>query len=410
VDFTPDSPIYLDAGKAIISGFNLFNAWRTPGYPGFLAAVHTFVGDPASDALVLAQTILSVFTSVEAYVLSYRLTHSRSAAVVTAALIGTNLHIIDWERAVMTETLATWEAVTILLIFQEWLTKTRRRPFVALAIAFVALSVFAILTRPTFLYLPALLLAVWLFAKWQSGDIKIVLTTAALIALGIYAPIWAYASINDRLSPGAGLSGVLNVNLFGKVIEYRMQNGADATRFGQIRLLTDRFVAAGGDNPYEFGKDHPEVVGPYYVEAAAFSRSAIIRNPVVFIGNTLPVSHQAWLGEPYRWAPSFTPPWIDGLTVISLAGYHFYLLLPAVLLYGFWAWRKTSVESVVLFGILAAVCGMILTSSAFSYTDFGRLREPGDPLMLVAGCAILTSIARAAAARLMARLQGRGRL
>jgi len=308
IDFTPDSPLYLEAGKAIASGFNLFNPWRTPGYPAFLAAVGTFVGDPASDALVLAQTVLSVLTSVEGYVLSYRLTHSRAAAIVTAALIGTNLHVIDWERAVMTETLATWETVTILLVFHLWLTKTRTRPFVAFAIAFGALSVLAILTRPTFLYLPALLLAIWLMAKWQSGDIRITLGVTALMVLGIYIPIWAYASVNDRLHPGAGFTAVSNVNLFGKVIQYRMQNDAEPTpRFAEIRFLTDRYVAAGGANPYEFGAQHPDLVGPYYSHAAVFSRSAILRNPIAFIGDTIPYSYFLWLGEPYRWAPSFTP-------------------------------------------------------------------------------------------------------
>jgi len=92
------------------------------------------------------------------------------------------------------------------------------------------------------------------------------------------------------------------------------------------------------------------------------------------------------------------------LTTLSLATYRLYLLLPAVLLFGWLALRRTRVEWIVLFSLLAAVSGMILTSTMFSYTDVGRLREPGDPLMIVAGCASLTFAARAVIARAKARL------
>ena len=384
----PDSSSYITLGARLANQpnlGNLFDAYRTPGYPVFLALIGAVQGGVPGTWVVYAQAGLMVVTAFELYVLIFGLTSSRTAAAVGGILFGSNVRLLDWERLIMTESLAIFLVMTIVLAF--WLWMLHRSA--SWAVVFGVASILAVLTRPSLVYLPVCLLAVVLVSdrrRWLP---------VLMVAASIYLPVLGYGVINDRLHPHAGLSAVGNINLLGKVLEYGMQNGGDAARFPALwQGITS--LPSGDHDPYDILKGNPAAMGTNYADASAFSRAIIERHPLEYLIKSAGDFFAGWLAVPYAYIPGGAYQWVaQGLATYALAAYATYPALPLAIIALIVLWPRLERQVALgIAGLFLVVAGSLGTTAVFSYVDFARLRTPVDAVALASVIAVLSLVMR----------------
>ena len=374
----PDSPSYISLGSLLLahpSLSNLFDAYRTPGYPVALAVIGGVQGQVAGDGVVFVQAGLMVLTAFELYVLTFGLTGSSIAAGLAGFIFATNVRLLDWERLIMTEALAIFLVATTVLAFWQWMRHRRR----VWAVGFTAASILAVLTRPSLIYLPICLVLLLV-----AGDRKRWLP-AALLGAAIYAPLLGYGIVNDRLHPHAGLSAISNINLLGKVLEYRMQGEGDPGRFPTLwQGITN--LPKGDADPYHILQANPQSMGPDYWDAYRFSQDIVLSHPIEYVEKSAGDLVQEWLAVPYAYIPPGDLRWVSqalaDYSLVAYAAYPALLLVIAALLV---MWRRLDRQVALGIGaLLLTVAGTLVTTALFSYVDFARLRTPVDGLAFVA--------------------------
>ena len=384
----PDSPLYAALGQRLAehpSLLNLFDPLRTPGYPAFLAlldilGIHGFM-------VVYGQAALLVIAGLEVYILAQGLAGSRVAGAIAGLLVGANLLLIDWERALLSESLAFLAVTTTALCFWLWL----RHRGVGWALAFSTSSLLGIMTRPSLLFLPLCLAAFVVIGdrrRWLAG---------VAVIVGVYLTVAGYGAVNNYLYPQSGLSTSSSYNLLGKIEEYRMENEGDAARYPTLWQEANN-VSAADPNPsktlYNELLAQPEVRGANWENAGQFSRAIVLRHPLEYIiksGGDLMV---VWQVQPYTFAPVVFGSALDaqvGAIELSLShfAYEAYPLMPLTILLLILAWRR--IESQAALGIAAlgvSVLGGILVTATLGFDDFARLRAPVDSLAMVVTIAL----------------------
>jgi 4-amino-4-deoxy-L-arabinose transferase-like glycosyltransferase len=384
----PDSASYIAVASRLVRQpdlVNLFDAYRTPGYPAFLALVAALQGSVAGSWVVYTQAALVVVAAFEVFALTAGLTGSRAAAAVAAVLFGSNVRLLDWERLIMTESLSIFLVVTVALAFWLWLSRRSAR----WAVAFAAASALAVLVRPSLVYLPAGLLAV-LLASDRRRWLPVVLVAAA-----VYLPALGYGAVNDRLHPGAGLSAVGSVNLLGKILEYRMEGEGDEGRFAALWKGIGE-LPPGDRDPYDILKADPGAFGPNYADASAFSVDIIARHPFEYLAKSAVDFTGQWWIAPFAFIPPGRYSWVaQGLAGFALLTYVAYIALPAAVAVLIVLWRRLERQAAVgIAALFVAVIGGLVSNSLFGYVDFARLRTPVDALALVAVVALAVAARR----------------
>jgi len=393
----PDSPSYVALASRSISHPSLsalFDSYRTPGYPAFLALVGACQGQVAGDWVAWTQAALMVVTAFELYALTCGLTGSRFAAAVAGIAFATNVRLLDWERLVMTEALAVFLVTTMALAFWLWMRRHGR----SWAVAFCLVSMYTCLTRPSLLYLPiCLALAVLVSNRQRWSEVL-------LVSLAVYLPVLGYAAVNDRLHPHAGLSAVSNINLLGKVLEYQMQGEGDAARFPSVSKGISS-LHRGDADPYHILQADPGALGVNYVDAAAFSEGVITRQPGEYLTRSAADFLAQGVAVPYAYIPSGRFEWATrGLAAYALIAYAAYPSLPLLVAGLGLLWRRLDREVALGVGaLLVAVIGSLATNALFTYVDFARLRTPVDALAFVAAISVSSHLMR-----LLTRKQARG--
>ncbi|HYM65802.1 MAG TPA: glycosyltransferase family 39 protein [Patescibacteria group bacterium] len=389
----PDSGAYIVLGMRLMhqpSLMNLFDAYRTPGYPALLALVGGLQGAVGRDGIVYVQAALMVLTALELYVLTFGRASSRVAATAAAFLFATNVRLLDWERLVMTESPAIFLVTTMLLAFWLWL-RTRATRW---AILLAASSALGMLTRPSLLYLPACLLAIVLIAERRRW------LPVAVVLVAAYAPVVGYSLINEHLNPHAGLSAVGNINLLGKVLEYGMQGDGDRARFPTLAQAIGA-LSPGDRDPYNLLLFSSDAMGPNYSDAATFSVGIFERHPLDYLEKSAADFARQWLLVPYAYIPPGSFQALSqALASYALVTYAAYPALPLAVIALIVFWPRLDRE--VALGIVAlpvAVAGSLATTALFSYVDFARLKTPVDALALVAVIAIAARVANGAISR-----------
>ncbi len=406
-----DSGDYIHVAERILTTHQVIDAYRTPGYPLLLALIFSLAGGERFDAVALVQAALIVLAAGELYVLSYRVCRQRWLAATVAAVTGLNVFATSWERVVMTETLAYWLVVTLFLVFERYLRSARARYL----IAFVLLSGMAIMTRPIFILLPALLLLV--LGVWAARTRSLVRHWKALALTGalIYGFVLAYMGANGLINGYYGLSDATNILLFGKVLRfdmYALPLSGSGQRYAQLQVEIERHVAASGllnREPWGFVAEHPTYAGDHLAVLGAFSRAEIAQHPLYFAEQSLTDVRLGFYAGPDLYAPApYAPLWITALYAL----YRFYarvfgffpLLFLAV---GVWVWRRPEqVGTVVCFTALLAYAELTLIATVTSYEGFWRLRFPIEWGVTLVGTITLVAVVRGLA-RALARWRGR---
>jgi len=378
----PDSASYIALGTRLAhqpSLGNLFDAYRTPGYPVVLALVGWLQGLVAGDGVVYLQAGLMIVTALELYVLVFGLTASRAAAVVAAFLFATNVRLLDWERLIMTEALAIFLVTTMLLTFWLWM-RTRATRW---AILFATASIFGMLSRPSLLYLPICLLAIILIGERRRW------LPVLVVLLATYLPVLGYALVNDHQYPHAGLSAVSSINLLGKVLEYGIQGDGDRARF-PVLWQGITALPAGDHDPYNILEANPTAMGVNYADASAFTTDIILHHPIEYVEKSAADFTGQWFLVPYAYVPAGSLQWISqAMAAYSLVAYAAYPALPLALIALIVLWPRLDRQVALgISALIVTVVGGVATTALFSYVDFARLKTPVDALALVAVIAI----------------------
>jgi hypothetical protein len=415
----PDSPEYLAAAAHIQAALRFTDPWRTPGYPTFLALIFALTGGEHLRAVVLTQAGVTIMTTVGLYVLAYRLTARRRSATCFAAIMGLNPLVLDWERTILTETLAYALIVALVLVFERYLRSERT----ATLVWFALLSVVAVLTRPQFIYLAATLLLLLAVRSLRRGDLRRRWRTLALACALAYLPLLGYMGANAATNGYFGLSDIANLNLFGKVVEYRMYAMPDAGAGPQFRqfqadvhsYMTSRQGEMVVKQVWDFVHSHPQYDAHHWSLYGAYSTNLIMHHPLYYLAETSPDVLAAELAPPQAFAPfSYVPPWLAALIVFFICANWIYCFFPILLVAAaVRAWRHPEdVASVMRLALTLAIAGNILIAAVTDFTEFGRLRFPLDGAMtlifIIAAIEYVPRVARAlASVRARVRAQPR---
>lgn len=404
--FTGDSTGYLDVAHRLMTTGQFIDAARPPGYPALLALIFLVAGDQNLNAVIFVQASFMMLSVAMVYLLTVRLSDARWMGAVVASLMATNSYLLAWEREILSETFAILLVVLTFLMLERYLHTHQRRYFVAMMV-FALIGVF---NRPFFLYLPALLVGVLVVQRWRTGQLQQEWPRYVLAFAMAYGLIFGYMVGNKLQNNYFGLTYVSSVNLFGKIIEYQMQNDYTDPQYQRLGQRLDIFVQEGNSKdpqPFVFlNHTYPEYQKNYYAYASGYTQDIIMHQPLTYGLNSLNDAVVA-LGQPQiyyneahpdpEWARSFLR---DIAAILRYSYFTLPLLSLAALI---WWWRKRDSPLALMLIVLSLTQIASLLEIGFaSYANPYRLRVPLDWSMLVIVGTTLAVGGRAAWARIRA--------
>lgn len=415
----PDTDAYLRQARAILDSGHFVDAARLPGYPSFIALLFLATGRGNLDAVSIAQGVLYVLATLELYAALCLVLRRAWVAAVIVAPIAINTHLLSYVRPILSEGLALFLLASLALA----LVLALRWPG-PLALWGVTLALLALfLTRPEWIYLPVPLFAVLLLLAWRRGQLRRLLPTAVLTLGVLYATLGGYVILNRVQNSCTCVTYISNVNLLGKVMQYRMEREAPP-QYAAMTQLVSAHVARGDADPWNvLRENYPPLHRDHFALAREYSTAIIRSHPVEFVAKSGPVA-SATLTTVNPFLPiDHQGPFAALLLAINTAittlmrnTLPFFPLLGAGwLLWIFWWRRKPSLLAEAM-GLFALLGGYGLALTVFGgYVYYARLRAPYTPLLLIVvwGSAVLAALwlgGRALAwwrARLMARTSAR---
>jgi hypothetical protein len=413
---------------------------RTPAYPVLLALVFNAVGGVNLDAVAIVQVGVLLLTIFELYLLAYRITSNRWIASAATSVVGVNLYFLAWEHMVLTEALSFCSIVTLFLCLEMFV----RRPDTRSASWFAGASLLAIMVRPTGLLLPPLLLALLLAWSFWVRDVRRylrpVLVSSAVLGVCLFGYMVANATQNGLF----GISWIQNINLFGKVMEYHMQDLPVPAKYAALQVDVDRYIQNDPPrlsdpwpytppDPWKFVQTHDSKDGPGmtwnsgYALVGGYAQVIIKQNIGVYLMDSIPDIIGVWSAAPIFYAPygaapdgswkasaaavpgitgyyvigrgaasnQYEPNWVNIMLVFSTIEQDAYMLLPILLIIVAFSLlsRPRRKEPFLLLAILLMGFANIVLTALASYSELYRIRSPLDieviAVTVIVGCEIL---------------------
>ena len=397
IPHSPDSTEYLATADKILNSGQIADPKRTPGYPTFLAVVFSLFPPQNLWAVITVQLGLCFAAALAVYLLAYRLTARRWVAAVAAALVGLNIYMLDWAYSIRDESFSYALTVALFLIVE----RLARRVTPLVVAGFVALSTLLVMTRPFYLFLPALIGVALLARAFGLRQTRRELVALGLALVMIYGLVGGYVVLNGMSNGYYGVSYVSDANLFGKALEYRMFNKPVPAQFQPIQADARQFVAAGGHLPWTFAKKYGFSEN-YYHPLGAYARFVILHDPVTYAIGTVKDTARVGLATPGEDASGKGWPALNLVFKLTRAlgrlELYTYLALPLALIWLGWrvsrgGWRDPALLVVAL--LVLAAAGSIVMTAVGSYAEFYRLRAPIDWAWLAAATLLAVEAARA---------------
>jgi len=169
-----DAAVYWDLSTAVLRGDWLLwdqpVAFRTPGYPWFVAACRAAADDGALAVIVIAQGVLVLVAVFAAAFLALEVSGRKDAFVVTALAMLPPLTAVTYAATLLSETLFTALLMVHLLAVARYAARATAGRAAAAGLTFAA----ALLTRPViqWLWVAHLLFLVGLFFAIRRRDRK----------------------------------------------------------------------------------------------------------------------------------------------------------------------------------------------------------------------------------------------
>src|ERR1700686_627725 len=242
---TADSGSYFVSVRQILATGSPLSAWRLPVYPLLIALFHGMNGQGYLMAVSILQGALYVFTALEFYMLAALLLKRGWLAFLISLLVSTNLILLSYSKPIMTEGLSLWLLTTFVLCTIYFVKTLQVRMLWLILICLVLLC----FTRPEWAYFPILFYAYQFFLLIPRKDRRRLLFPHLISVVTIYALLGGYIAANAIRNGYAGLSYIENINLFGKILQYNMQNEAPA-QYQHFSRVLDTFVSRGIRSPF----------------------------------------------------------------------------------------------------------------------------------------------------------------
>ena len=381
IGFFEDSKEYLYTAQRMVHLGIFFDPNRPPMYPLFLATVAFFNGWNNYQAIVFAQAGLMVLTAFELYYLGYTLTQRRWIATVVSLVIALNLPLVNMERSVLSESVAFWAAVTTFLLFARFLQTQRRRYL----FAFAAISVIAILERPAFLFLPLLLISLEFLRTLRIQHLRKRWRYLLFCFVTIYGCLFLYVLGNKVTNNYFGFTYVSDINLFGKIIEYRMWDQMDDPSLRGMKTNLDTYLRTSRPvEPWLFPGAFPleNYYSNNYAMMGAYSHNVIEHHPWEYLQSSQNDIKQTLMAPPDNLVPlphlsAVWQQWWLKIENDMLRSYR--LILPLTgLLFIIVIIKPKYLSAFMLLCIALYTYANVVLVAMTDYAAFYRLRSPMD--------------------------------
>lgn len=412
-----DTYEYVRRADIILAGGPFADPIRLPGYPLLLALLFAFTGKGNYAAAEALQNAMFIVTAVVVYALAWRIWRDARLAALVGTLFGANLFLYSYFRAILSDGLGALLVVGLALAVVAFL----EHPCVARIWPVAALCLAALITRGEWIAAPVVLFPyLLLVAHRREVARRLLAPMGAALAL-IYGAVAGYMALNWRINGYFGMTDATNINLYGKITQYRMQ-GQAPPRFSSIAAVTERFTRRGLIDPWSIYWRDQAIAGRHFAHMGAYAQAIILHHPIEYLAHSAPIAYISLYDAYVFGGFSHTGP-LGGFTgaiqSFSYVIYPLFMLFP--LCAAFWlvvALRRRPhapgagaalrvrfrAEALGALSLLALYALAITTLT--SYSEYGRLHLAFDPFMLVVVIGSLAAIfaARKRSARLVAPL------
>jgi hypothetical protein len=391
VELYPDSNGYIAVCRRILAGGGVVDALRLPGYPLLMALVFALRGGEDFAAVSAVQGALFVVATLEVFALGALVLRRAWMAFAVGLLVGANVYLLKYVKPIISDGLALWLVVSLALAAVVFLRTLRTREL--WLVAGVLLALF--MTRPEWIYAPVPLFALLMTLAARHGALRRLWPHALAATAALYLALGLFVHRNAVVNGYAGVTMVENVNLLGKVMQYRMQDQAPA-RYAAVARLVGGYLAQGKAGPWALLGSAPQLAARHGALAGAFATAVIARHPLEFLARSVPVlfssSSLGYVADDFQTISAIRPdgPFgapLESLRAASLGVYSLYVLFPLVAVpwLALLARRRTSpgdrveaMGAVALLGLYA-----LAVTTLGGYGDYARIHSSFDPLLLV---------------------------
>lgn len=286
----PDSAAYQYLINDIPLGEQLFSVSTCPpGFPVLLWLIHTVSFGQLAPAYLVVNSLLFLSSLVLLYLIIEKVSRSTWLAFGITLFLSFNLPVTQLVNFLIPEILSLFflHLIVWLLVNQRaWQKNTKVRTLFAL------LAILS-LTKPLFLYLPALLLCLfwhelWLIHRASTGKTfmeVIKVKSKNFIIYGVYylIALLAWTGVVALLSSHKVFTGVYAINLVGKIMQYDLVELAP-NEFAAVKTI----LASPREtwNVYEYLPSIAAVTPPgqsHFAHLNAFAMSIITRHPFIYL-------------------------------------------------------------------------------------------------------------------------------
>lgn len=412
-----DSGTYLNAAKMLNKTFYV-DAYRPPVYPLLiLLSGIIFSWNKYYIGLIISQVLLSFAGTILIYRIAGIISEHKIIGIISALVVNLSIYAFGWDFMIMTECLSIFLVTLIAYLTITFFQNNRRLTLIWLVTALFL----AVFTKPFFVFLPILILMIFIFGHFfvKNLDLKLYIKPILIGIILIYVSALAYSGVNYKINGFFGMSSVGNVNAFGKILQYHMETlGSDNDILEDIKSAyasapADNLVGGNFLEPWRFISGYGWKIDNYK-RIYDFSTSAVYREPFVYIRNSIKLTYKLiFMQNPFRDFIAIKNINISKnlfvITInklVSAINYFdiFYLLIPllffdatAYIFLVFSAKFRRFVESTgssrfYMFILAAILLYHYFMSAFFSYGDYCRLLSPACYIMYLVIIYYLISI------------------
>ncbi len=384
VEINDDTPSYLRSTQDILAHGQFANAMRVPGFPSFMALIFLLVGKQSLFAVSLVEAALFVIAALEIYGITWLVFRRAWLSLLVGLMVGCNTYLLAFVKPVTVEGISLWLVTTLAFVSVIFVQTLKLRHFWLVAI----LTLATFMTRPEWMYVPVPLFAYLLFVAARRGWFRRLFPHALIAIALLYGVLGLYIYDNAIQNGYAGVSYIQDVNLLGKVMQYRMQNEASPQYAAETQKINAMLAQKPNATPYELAAKYPEFKENKWMLSGDYATPIVKQHLPEFLLKTVPVfftsSNHLYAFSGIKQDGHFAPVLL--LIQIFSAGLQrsfrlfplFALIWIGLLLW----WRTRRLRGVEIMGavVLLVLYDLWMTSLG-SYSDYMRFHVPFDPLV-----------------------------
>lgn len=252
----PDTYGYYLIGQRIVhKTVPVFNDERTPVYPLFLSAVMFIRGSfnapilspdfyKGASAVTVVQALLGIIGYLLLFKLIYELTHEKTLSLLLTIILSLNTLHFGWEHVLTAESMTFFWLSLLLYVCMVYLKKPTHSTLLILIFLFIV----GFLLKPLFIGLPLFIVPI---LTWKRGMTKMFAVSTAVLFLYGFIPM-TYIKTNVQRKNYYGINHVSDVNLLGKILEYRIPVSLTTTYSKLASAIGSYQQMTRNPDPYAF--------------------------------------------------------------------------------------------------------------------------------------------------------------